>query len=75
MANQHQKQRSKMFSLVSCRRINPAKIHSERITKKDKELANDLDYDGIQFPVSEIFFIKLKRKTTFASMFFVMKTN
>ena len=29
------------------------KIHSERITKKDEELVNTLDYNGIELPVSK----------------------
>ena len=33
------------------RHINPVKVHPERITEKDKELVNDLNYDGIEFPV------------------------
>ena len=31
--------------------FNLIKIHPERIKQKDKRLANDLDYDGIEFPV------------------------
>ena len=55
--------------------INPVKIHPERITQKDKELANDLNYDGIEFPVDKEGFSKLKRKATIGSMFFAMKIN
>ena len=33
--------------------INPVKIHPERIKQKDKELVNDLNYEGIKFPVLE----------------------
>ena len=51
---------TKMFSLVSIRHINPVKIHSERITQKDKRLVNDLKYDGIKVPVSKIILVKLK---------------
>ena len=39
---------------------NPVKIHSERITQKDKKLANYLNYDGIKFPVQEKILINLK---------------
>ena len=35
-------------------------------------MINDLDYKGIEFPVSNI---KLKLKAKFLSMFFVIKTN
>ena len=40
-----------MFSLVP-----------ERITQKDKEFVNDLNYDKIKFPVSKEDFIKIKTK-------------
>ena len=33
--------------------INLVKIHPERITQKDKEFLNDLNYNGIEFSVSE----------------------
>ena len=62
-----------MFSLVSVNRnINPVKIHPERITQKNKELVNDLNYGGMEFPMSEGN-LKLKQKTTFTSMYFVME--
>ena len=28
-------------------------MHPERITQRDKKFVNDLNYDGIEFPVSE----------------------
>ena len=31
------------------RRINPVKGHPERITQNDKRLANNLNYEGIEF--------------------------
>ena len=40
-----------MFLWYHVRHNNPVKIHSESITQKDKALANDLNYDGIKFPV------------------------
>ena len=40
--NQCQKQRSKMFFMVSCRHINPSKEHPERIKKKIKILLSIL---------------------------------
>ena len=65
----------KCFLRCHVKHINPAKIHPERIAQKDKEFINDLNYVGIEFPVSEKNLFNLKQKTTFASMFFVMKTN
>ena len=62
-----------MFPLVSINRnINPVKMHPERITQKDKELVNDLNYGGMEFPISEEN-LKLKQKAIFTSMYFVMK--
>ena len=41
------------------RHINPVKIHPERITREDKKLVNNLNYDGIDFPVREKDFSKI----------------
>ena len=41
----------KCFLWCHVRHVNPVKIHPERITREDKELANNLDYDGVGFPV------------------------
>ena len=40
------------------------KIHPEIITQKDKELINDLNYEGIKFPVlnNEFSKIEIKKK-------------
>ena len=42
--------------------IFPVKINSERITQKDKELVNDLNYTEIKFPVSKNDFSKIEAK-------------
>ena len=55
--------------------IFPVKINSERITQKDKELVNDLNYTEIEFSVSKMTSVKLKQKTKFVTMFFVVKIN
>ena len=34
-------------------------MHPERITQKDKELVNDLNYDGNNFPMVEKIFSKI----------------
>ena len=57
------------------RHINPVKIYAERITQKDKELLNDLIYNGIEFSMLDEILVKLKYKITFASMLFAMKIN
>ena len=42
------------------RHLNPLKIHPERITQKDNELSDMLDYEGIKFPVSKNDFIEIE---------------
>ena len=44
------------------RHVNPVKIHPERITREDKELVNNLDNDGVGFPMQEKDFTKIKTK-------------
>ena len=56
--NQHQK----CFLWCHVRHLNPVKIHPERIRQTDKELANNLDYDGIEFSVQEQKFSKIETK-------------
>ena len=51
-----------MFLWCHVRHINPVKIHPKRITQNDEKFANDLDYDGFQFPVGEKYFRKLETK-------------
>ena len=46
-------QDQKCFLYCHVRHINPIKTHPERIMQQDKELANDLDYNGIEFPGSK----------------------
>ena len=41
----------KRFLWCHVRHINPVKIYPERIRKDDRKIANDLDYDEIEFPV------------------------
>ena len=50
----------KCFLWCHVRHINRVKIHPERITQEDKKLVNDLDYDGIEFPVQEKDFSKIE---------------
>ena len=39
-------------------------MHPERITQKEKELVNDLDYDRVGFPVQEKDFSKIETKNS-----------
>ena len=52
----------KCFFWCHVRHINLVKICPEKITKEDKNLANDLDYDGIVFPVQEKKFSNIEKK-------------
>ena len=65
-----------MFSLCHIRHLNLVNRHPERLTKEDKRIINDLDYEGVEFPVSKKKIIaKLKGKTIFAFMCVVMKMD
>ena len=62
----------KCFLWCHVRRTNSVKIHPERITWEDKNVANDLS-NG--FPVREKDISKIEKRTTFALTCFVIKTN
>ena len=49
-----------MFLWCHVRHINPLKEHPERITKIDREIACNLNYDRIEFPVEEKDFEKIE---------------
>ena len=50
----------KCFVWCHVRHINPLKEHPERIKKIDKEIACNLNYDGIEFPVEQKDFKKIE---------------
>ena len=50
----------KCFLWCHIRNINPLKEHPERITKIDREIACNLNYDRIEFPVEEKDFEKIE---------------
>ena len=50
------------MTINAFRHLNPLKIHPERTTKADKNVVNDLDYEGIEFPVSKKDFGKIEKK-------------
>ena len=50
----------KCFLWCHVRHINPVKDQPERITKIDKEIASNLNYDEIKFPVEEKDFKKIE---------------
>ena len=43
----------KCFLWCQIRHLNPLKTHPERIKKAEKKIVNDLDYEGIELPVSK----------------------
>ena len=49
------------FLWCHVRHVSPVKIHPERITREDKKLANDLDYEGLDFPVGKKNFSKSEK--------------
>ena len=53
---------NRCFLWCHIRHLNPLKIHPERITKADKNMANNLDYEGIEFAVSKKDFKKIKNR-------------
>ena len=64
---------NKCFLWCHIRHLNPLKEHPERITKADKNMINDLDYQGIEFPVSKTDFNKIEVDIISALVCFVMK--
>ena len=51
-----------MFLWCHVRHINPSKKHPRKILKVDKKITEKLDYDGIEFPLKEKDFDKIKIK-------------
>ena len=66
---------NKCFLWCHIRHLNLVEKNPQRITKKDKEMINKLDYEGIKLPVSGKIIVKFKDKTVFALMCFVMKVD
>ena len=50
----------KCFLWYHVRHINTSKEHPERITKIDKNIAEKLDYDKIEFPVQKKILTRLR---------------
>ena len=44
------------------RHLNLVKRHPEMITKEDKNMVDDLDYEGIKFPVSKKDYCRIERQ-------------
>ena len=53
---------NKCFLWCHIRHLNLIKTHPERITKIDKNMVNDLNYQSIKFPVSKRDYFKIEQK-------------
>ena len=62
----------KCFLCCYVRQINPSNKYPERIKKNDKKIAEELNYDGIEFPVQEKDFNKIEIKNNICIMYLVM---
>ena len=62
---------NKCFLWCHIRHLSPLKTNSERIIKLDKKMINDLNYEGIKFPISKKDFIKIE-KNIFGLMYFLL---
>ena len=66
---------NKCFLWCHIRHLNPPKIHPDRMTKANKSMANDLDYEGIYFPVSKKDFSKIGKKNNVCINVFCYENN
>ena len=53
---------NKSFLWCHIRQLNSVKTHPERIRKEDKNIINDLNYEGIKFPVSKKDYWRIERQ-------------
>ena len=53
---------NKLFLWCHIRHLNLVKIHPGKITKQNREMTNDLDYEGIEFPFSKKDYCKIERQ-------------
>ena len=52
------------FRWCHIRHLNPQTEHPERIKKEDKKMINELNYDGIDFPVSQKHYNKVEKQNS-----------
>ena len=53
---------NKCFLWCHVRHFNPLDKNRQRITKEDKNMINDLNYEGIKFPVSKTDYCEIERQ-------------
>ena len=63
------------FRWCHIRHLNPQEKNPQRIKKKDKKMINELNYDGIDFPLSQKHYNKVENRTVLGSMCLVLKMN
>ena len=66
---------SKYFLQCHIRNLNHLKIHPARITKVDKDMVNDLDCKGIDFPVSKKDCFRIEQKNNVCINVFCYRTD
>ena len=54
----------KCFRWCHIRHLNPQTEHPERIKKGDKKMINELNYDGINFPLSQKHYNKVEKQNS-----------
>ena len=63
------------FRWCHIRHLNPQEKNPRRIKKEDKKMINELNYDGIDFPLSQKHYNKVENRTVLGSMCLVMKMD
>ena len=63
------------FRWCHIRHLNPQIIYPERIKKEDKKMINELNYDGIDFPLSQKHCNKVEKQNSIRIMCLVMKMD
>ena len=66
---------NKCFLWCNIRHLNLVKRHPEEIKKKDKNLVDDLDYEGIRFPVSKKDYCRIERQNNICINVFCFENN
>ena len=66
---------NKCFLRCHIRHLNLVGRNPQRITRKDRELVNKLDYEGINFPVSKKIVVERKCRIKFTLMSLLMTIN
>ena len=66
---------NKSFLWCHIRHLNPLKIHPEKTTKADKDMVNNFDYEGIEFPVSKKDLSKIEKKNNICINVFCYENN